>query len=635
MNWRRVLFWTCGLLILLIAGLVVSVQTINWSEARPRVESLVKELTGRELKIEGDLQFRFLPTPTLTAGKISFANASWGSRDTMLEADSMSFTLRLVPLLTTRLRVRSISLRDANLLLETGNNGQRNWEFGSASGDQAADNSVFGSLSDLQIDKMVLDWKPLGRDASKFNIDSVRLSSRQLGGGFDLDAVYKEEGEDFHFAASLSSLKSYLTGGGLRGTVTSESQGASFKLDGEFGNLRSIDGVRLKVTGKGTRWPLILRIAGLASQKIPKWSIVTTLSEHKGDARFEDLDLTIGSSDFSGHLVVDTKGARPKVSGQLSSKKVSMEIIEQFEVTDGTDSASQENAETVFSHKPWNLKWMDTFDASLDLKIDRLELPIFVYDDASAKFVLENGRLSVDPIAATLAGADARMSMVLDSSTTQPGYTVRVSARHADVGEIVGHWAKPPFMTGKADFDLNAQGTGDSFGAMMTTLTGQIRLLVGEGTARAGIAEQAVKTVVVGTMHRVLGGKHLDTVKMNCFASDFEITSGVANATVFLLDTEHATVKGTGSIDFGREQWNLDLTPHPKKTTLTVAIPVDVRGSFRNPEFAVEKVGILKKLAGTVGAFFYPPAALGGLAELGTGDNECLKIAQLHPQKEK
>jgi uncharacterized protein involved in outer membrane biogenesis len=634
MNWKKVLSWTCGLLILLIAGLVISVQRINWSEARPRVEGLVKELTGRELKIEGDLRFRFRPTPTLTAGKISFANADWGSHDTMLAAESMSLSLKLVPLLTTRLRIGSISLRDASLLLETGNDGQRNWEFDSASGDKAADNNAFESLSVVQIERMVLDWKPSGRAASNVNIDSVRLSSRPLRGGFDLDAIYKEEGEDSHLMASLSSLRSYLAGGGLQGTVTSESLGANFKLEGEFGHLPSMDGLRVKVTGTGTSWPLILRIAGLATPQIPQWSLATTLSGGKNTTRFDDLDLTIGGSDFSGHLVVNTKNTRPSVSGQLASKNVNMAIIEQFAVKDSTDSASQDNSEAVFDHKPLNLKWMSALDASLDLKMDRLELPLFVYDDASARFVLEDGRLSIDPMTGTLAGADARVSVILDSSTKQPTYTAHVTARHANVGEIVGHWSKPPFMTGKADFDLNVQGTGDSFGAMMTTLTGKFRLLVGEGTARAAIAEQAVKTIVVGTMHRVLGGENLDSVKMNCFASDFEISSGVANATVLLLDTEHATVKGTGSIDLGREQWNLDLTPHPKKTTLTAAIPVDVRGSFREPKFAIEKLGVLKKLAGTVGAIFYPPAALGGLAELGSGDNECLKIAQLDPQTE-
>jgi uncharacterized protein involved in outer membrane biogenesis len=270
---------------------------------------------------------------------------------------------------------------------------------------------------------------------------------------------------------------------------------------------------------------------------------------------------------------------------------------------------------------------LNSFDATLDLKIGRLVLPTFEYTDAAGKIVLENGRITADPFSGTLAGADARMSIMIDGTQAHPKASMSVRARHANVGEIVGHWFKPPFMTGKADLDFDIQGSGDSFGAVMATASGRLRLLVGEGTARAGIAEQAVKTVVVGTMQRVLGGKHLDSVKMNCFAADFEISSGIATATVLLLDTEHATVKGTGSIDLGEERWNLDLKPHPKKTTLTAAVPIDVRGTFREPKFTIEKIGVLKKLAGTVGAFIYPPALLGGLAELGSGDNQCLKIA--------
>ena len=627
MNWRKILVWTLGLLILLIVGLFVSVQTIDWTAARPRVESLVGKLTGRELKIKGDLDFRLLPTPTLTAGQVSFSNAAWGSSPTMFEAGSVGLTLRILPLLTTKIRIGTLLLSDAHLLIETHGDGQGNWVFKSGKSGSSADNPVFGSLSTLQINKLALDWKPADGKAGKIDIQSVRLSSRPLRGGFDLDARYQADGDDIHMTAALSSLAAYLRGGGLRGTVTSESTGVSFKFDGDFGHLPSLEGINLKVTGKGTRWPLFLRISGLATEKIPQWSVSTTLKDEKGAIRFDDLDLTISNSDFSGHLVLNTKSARPKLSGQLSSKTLDLGIIDEFEIRDDANKSDHEESATVFSHKPVNLKWLNALDASLDLKIDRFVLPAFVYTDAAGKFVIEKGRLSIDPFAGTLAGADASMSIVIDGTLTQPMSSMRVTARHANVGEIIGHWAKPPFMTGTADLDLDMRGSGDSFGAAMATASGHLRLLVGEGTARAGIAEQAVKTVVVGTMQRVLGGKHLDSVKMNCFAADFEISSGIATATVLLLDTEHATVKGTGSIDLGAERWNLDLKPHPKKTTLTVAVPIDVRGSFREPKFTIEKVSVLKKLAGTVGAFIYPPALLGGLAEIGSGDNQCLKIA--------
>ena len=627
MSWRKILIWTLGLLVLLIAGLFVSVQTIDWTAARPRVESLVGKLTGRELKIEGDLQFRLLPTPTLTASKVSLSNVAWGSGPTMFEAGSVGLTLKILPLLATRVRIRTILLSDARLLLETRSDGKRNWELDSGKSSSSTDSPLFGSLSTLQIDKLALDWKPSDGKASKVDIQSVRMTPRLLRGEFDLDVHYQAGSEDIHMTAALSPLGAYLDGDGLRGTVTSESTGASFKLDGDFGHLPSLEGINLRVTGKGTRWPVILRMAKLATKKIPQWSVSTTLKDEKGAIRFDDLDLTIGNSDFSGHLVLDKRSARPQLSGRLSSKTLDLGIIGEFEVTDEASKSTHQESAAVFSHKPVNLKWLNSFDASLDMKIGRFVLPTFEYTDAAGKIVLEKGRISADPFSGTLAGADARMSIVIDGTKANPAASMSVTARHANVGEIVGHWFKPPFMTGNADLDFDIQGSGDSFGAIMATASGRLRLLVGEGTARAGIAEQAVKTVVVGTMQKFLGGKHLDSVKMNCFAADFEISSGVATATVLLLDTEHATVKGTGSIDLGEERWNLDLKPHPKKTTLTAAIPIGVRGTFHEPKFKVEKIGVLKKLAGAVGAFIYPPAALGGLAELGSGNNECLKIA--------
>ena len=59
---------------------------------------------------------------------------------------------------------------------------------------------------------------------------------------------------------------------------------------------------------------------------------VVKLKDEKGAIRFDDLDLTIGNSDFSGHLVLDKRSARPQLSGRLSSKTLDLGLIGEFEV---------------------------------------------------------------------------------------------------------------------------------------------------------------------------------------------------------------------------------------------------------------------------------------------------------------
>ena len=61
-----------------------------------------------------------------------------------------------------------------------------------------------------------------------------------------------------------------------------------------------------------------------------------------------------------------------------------------------------------------------------------------------------------------------------------------------------------------------------------------------------------------------------------------------------------------------------------------MAFPVNIRGTLANPSFRPDELGVAKKIGGLVALFVFPPAAVVGLGEMGTGDEggECLKIAQ-------
>jgi hypothetical protein len=42
---------------------------------------------------------------------------------------------------------------------------------------------------------------------------------------------------------------------------------------------------------------------------------------------------------------------------------------------------------------------------------------------------------------------------------------------------------------------------------------------------------------------------------------------------------------------------------------------------------SAEKVGTLRKLAGIASLFVFPPAAVAGLVDFGSGDNQCVQLA--------
>jgi hypothetical protein len=270
---------------------------------------------------------------------------------------------------------------------------------------------------------------------------------------------------------------------------------------------------------------------------------------------------------------------------------------------------------------------MKAVDASVEIDAKRLQATLFTYTDTLTRIELENGFLRVKAERGTIYGADTSAELQFDASTQPAKLSINVLARGADVGRIMGDWSEPPFMAGQGDFDIQLTATGNSAAALMGSVSGQARVVVGEGTAQVGVLEQMVRTVGIKTLGVLLGEDKADVVPMNCFAANLTADAGVVKAEVLVLDTDKATVFGSGSFDLRKETWDLIFKPKPKQVTLTTAVPIHLGGTFRDPEVSAEKVGTLRKLAGIASLFVFPPAAVAGLVDFGAGDNQCVDLA--------
>jgi hypothetical protein len=202
-----------------------------------------------------------------------------------------------------------------------------------------------------------------------------------------------------------------------------------------------------------------------------------------------------------------------------------------------------------------------------------------------------------------------------------------VTAAGAEVQKIIGDWTDSPFLSGQGDFDLKLNAQGDSMAAIMGSMSGQVRLLVGEGEATVGVLERMVKTAGLKQLDALFGEEKVESVPMNCLAADLVAEDGVVTAPVLILDTEHATIRARGDVDLGKEKWDLVLKPKPKVASLSTAVPIHVGGPLNDPSFAPAAAGTLRKLAGIASLFVFPPAAVAGLAEVGSGHNVCVELA--------
>jgi uncharacterized protein involved in outer membrane biogenesis len=155
MRWKW--FVTIGVLLIiaLMAAGYVMLGNYGYNKLKPRVARMIKEVTGRELNLAGEIDLTIGFSPTLTVSDVAFANASWGSQPQMIKIKQVEAQVRLLPLLFKDLELKRIGFVGVDVLLETDKTGRGNWDF-SAEDSSAGKTRAF-KLRNIDIDKIRIE----------------------------------------------------------------------------------------------------------------------------------------------------------------------------------------------------------------------------------------------------------------------------------------------------------------------------------------------------------------------------------------------------------------------------------------------------------------------------------------------
>jgi uncharacterized protein involved in outer membrane biogenesis len=126
---KKLAYVVGGILVLLIAAALIAPFFINLNDYKGTIEAKAKEATGRDLKIEGPISLTLLPLPSVSVTGIKFGNAPGGSAANMVEVESATVKVALLPLLSHKAEVTSIVLSKPVIALEKLKDGTGNWQM--------------------------------------------------------------------------------------------------------------------------------------------------------------------------------------------------------------------------------------------------------------------------------------------------------------------------------------------------------------------------------------------------------------------------------------------------------------------------------------------------------------------------
>ena len=156
----RILKWVSLGLGALVALAVLTVLVIVWlvdpNSFKSNIEAAVRDATGRELTLVGDIDLGFFPWLAFRTGEGRFGNAPGFGPEPMASWESAQLGARLLPLLRGRLVADRVILKGADVRLVRRADGTTNWQD-LLRQDPADPNATPAGTTDLRIDGITIE----------------------------------------------------------------------------------------------------------------------------------------------------------------------------------------------------------------------------------------------------------------------------------------------------------------------------------------------------------------------------------------------------------------------------------------------------------------------------------------------
>lgn len=123
---KKFLYILLALVLVVVIGIAALLALVDPNQFKPLIAEQVKKNTGRELVINGDIDWRFFPSVGLTLGETEFRNPEGFAEANLVRFSNAELSVAVMPLLSQQLEVGNVSLNDARVFIQTRKDGVSN-----------------------------------------------------------------------------------------------------------------------------------------------------------------------------------------------------------------------------------------------------------------------------------------------------------------------------------------------------------------------------------------------------------------------------------------------------------------------------------------------------------------------------
>ena len=398
------------------------------------------------------------------------------------------------------------------------------------------------------------------------------------------------------------------------------------QLVGSVRNPMAFAGADLQLRLAGPDMSLLTPLIGLPIPQTPPYQVAGRLDFANHQVTFRQIEGRVGSSDLEGDIDVNPgdisrdssqAAARPVMIADLRSRSVNLADLGGF-IGTKPGPGTNPTAARVLPTQPIHVPKLRFADVYLRYRAGRIQGRSMPLDNIAVALDIVNGNIDVHPL--SFGVGTGRIS--LSARLVDSGSTLRTSAeinfQSVNVGRLMAathvfHGAGTISGSGRIDT------SGNSIAQMAAN---------GNGEIAVGMSGGDLSAILVDLSGLEFGNALLSALGVprsaivECMIADFALERGVMQTRALILDTKEAILTGTGAVNWGTEQLDMQLRTRPRHFSIgSLPGPINIGGTLKHPSILPGAETLARGgLAAALGVVFVPLAVLPTI-QFGTSDN--------------
>lgn len=545
------------LAVVLVGGAAVALMTIDPNSYKGQISTAVKEATGRNLAIAGDIDVMFYPVLGFKAAGLSLGNPEGFVEKEFINANEVQAGVKIIPLLSRQIEVTMVRLVKPSIIVVKKADGTTNLEFArkEAAGKAAA--------ADFNI-----------------SVEAIEVSDAQV--------TYIDKAADKITSINPLNLK-----------MPGYEAGRDIPV--------SLDMV---INNPAPAKPVKLDIAATMNAR-----------PDQGEFAFRDMksNVDLGGADASAtaHVTLNTKTQEIAITnletgwqgtslkGQATVKNFSSPSVT-FDVSSPSVDLDallpKDPAQAQNNNKP--LLPVDMLRSlTLDGKaaIGTLKTAGLTMSNVRLDVTARDGVLKADPLTLNMYDGALTTNVQIDARGVSPAFNIKGGLKGMEVGKFLTARMGQDYLTGIANIDFDLYSRGNTMDALNKASGGRIGFDFGNGYINKWQLSKLMNQAIAYFETGKLDENADDKVYFTSLDGVFTGQNGTFSNDNLALVGPKSHALGSGIVNIGAQSVNysvrVGLGDDVEKFAQAKHLPIRIQGPLSKPSYALDMQAMIEDVA--------------------------------------